>query len=137
MKKIILLSFLSCVFVFVSQQSKAGSIYQVDDSAVENLFQNSKVVLTGISDAASMVLPMKADAVMAEKNVWIAVVLDFFLGGIAIHRVYLGGTPVLILGYLITFGGIFGLVPLIDFFVLIIESGDISKYVGSNKFFMW
>lgn len=137
MKKIILLSILSCAFVFVSNQSKAGSIYQVDDSAIESLFQNSKVVLTSISDVASMALPMKADAVMAEKNVWIAVVLDFFLGGIAIHRVYLGGTPVLILGYLFTFGGIFGLVPLIDFVVLIVESGDISKYVGSNKFFMW
>lgn len=137
MKKIVLLSVLSFVFLFVSNESKAGSIYQVDDSAVENLFQTSKVIVTGISDVASMMLPMKADAVMAEKNVWIAVVLDFFLGGIAIHRVYLGGTPVLIVGYLFTFGGIFGLVPLIDFFVLIIESGDISKYVGSNKFFMW
>ncbi|HEY5690413.1 MAG TPA: hypothetical protein VIS49_03065, partial [Cyclobacteriaceae bacterium] len=76
MKKIILLSILSFVFVFVSNQSKAGSIYQVDDSAVENLFKNSKVVLTSIADVASMVLPIKADAVMAEKNVWIAVVLD-------------------------------------------------------------
>lgn len=134
MKKIILLS-LVC-FMFVSYQSKA-SIYEVDDAAIETLFESSETVLSGISNATNLLLPMKTDAVMAEKNVWIAVVLDFFLGGLAIHRVYLGGTPVLILGYLITFGGIFGLVPLIDFVVLIIESGDISKYVGSNKFFMW
>jgi hypothetical protein len=137
MKKIILLSVLSFVFVFVSYQSKASSIYKVDDVAIETLFAGSQTILTGISTASSLLMPMTTDAVMAEKNVWIAVVLDFFLGGIAIHRVYLGGTPVLILGYLFTFGGIFGLVPLIDFVVLIVESGDISKYVGSNKFFMW
>ncbi len=136
MKKIILFGFLICLSM-ISYQSKASSIYEVDDAAIETLFENSNVVLSGISGAADLLMPLKADAVMAEKNVWIAVILDFFLGGLAIHRVYLGGTPVLILGYLVTFGGIFGLVPLIDLVVLIVENQDISKYVGSNKFFMW
>lgn len=136
MKKIVFLGLLISLFM-TSYQSNASSIYEVDDAAIETLFENSKVVLTGISGAADLLMPLKADAAMAEKNVWIAVVLDFFLGGLAIHRVYLGGTPVLILGYLITFGGIFGLVPLVDLVVLIVENQDISKYVGSNKFFMW
>lgn len=136
MKKVVFLGLLISLFM-TSYQSNASSIYEVDDAAIETLFENSKVVLTGISGAADLLMPLKADAAMAEKNVWIAVVLDFFLGGLAIHRVYLGGTPVLILGYLITFGGIFGLVPLVDLVVLIVENQDISKYVGSNKFFMW
>lgn len=61
-----------------------------------------------------------------------AIILCFFFGGIAIHRVVMGGTPLLILWYLLTCGGIFGIVPLIDFFMLII---DPSRYEGSDRFF--
>ncbi|MBX3103081.1 MAG: TM2 domain-containing protein [Bacteroidetes bacterium] len=62
----------------------------------------------------------------------LAIILCFFLGGLAIHRVVMGGTPWLILFYFITFGGIFGIVPLIDFFALIFVP---EKYEGSNRFF--
>lgn len=134
MKKILFLLFV-CVCV-ASFESKAASLYRIDDAAVEAVFNVAKPLAADFS-ASLLASPMSTNAVMAEKNVWIAVLLDFFLGAIAIHRVYLGGTPVLILGYFITFGGIFGLVPLIDLIVLVISSNDISKYVGNNKFFMW
>lgn len=68
-----------------------------------------------------------------EHNAVVAILLAFFLGGLGIHRVYLGGRPLLILLYIITFGGIFGLLPLIDFIRLII--GHMSHYEGNDKFF--
>lgn len=135
MKKVVILSFLLCAVASFS--AKASSLYRVDDSAIEAAFEAAKPIVTSFASVTSDLSPMADQKVMADKNVWIAVVLDFFLGGIAIHRVYLGGTPLLILGYFITIGGIFGLVPLIDLIVLIINSNDISKYVGNNKFFMW
>ena len=72
-------------------------------------------------------------AVAGDHNVIVAVLLAFFLGGLAIHRVYLGGRPLLILLYLITFGGIFGILPLIDFIRLII--GQMEHYEDNDAFF--
>ncbi len=58
----------------------------------------------------------------------------FPVGGLGLHHyVYLGGRPILILFYIITFGGIFGLLPLIDFIRLII--GQMDHYEGNDKFF--
>ncbi|MFN0216111.1 MAG: TM2 domain-containing protein [Saprospiraceae bacterium] len=68
-----------------------------------------------------------------EKSSVVAILLAFFLGGLGLHRVYLGGRPILILLYIITFGGIFGILPLIDFIRLII--GHMDHYDGNDKFF--
>lgn len=122
--------------VFASYTASASK-YTVDDAAVEAVLESSTVIsgdFLSLGDAFGL---NTNKASLDEKNVWIAVLLDFFLGGLAVHRVYLGGTPVLIVGYLLTCGGIFGIVPLIDLIVLVINNEDISKYVNNNKFFMW
>lgn len=75
----------------------------------------------------------KALAAGSDHNAVIAILLAFFLGGLGLHRVYLGGRPILILLYIITFGGIFGILPLIDFIRLII--GQMDHYEGNDKFF--
>lgn len=135
MKKILLLSVLCTMLCAYSAQ--ASSLYRVDDATIEAVFNNATPANFEMADAASLLSPLTGQAVLAEKNALVAILLDFFLGGIAIHRVYLGGKPILILGYLITCGGIFGIVPLIDLIVLAINFDDISKYVGNSKFFMW
>lgn len=135
MKKLLLLVLvctMGCVYT-----SKASSIYQVNDAQIEATLNRATPTAIQITDAAAMVNPLAVQASSSDKNPWIAVILDVVVGGLAIHRVYLGGTPMLIVYYLITCGGIFGIVPLVDFVVLIINNEDISKYVGSNKFFMW
>jgi TM2 domain-containing membrane protein YozV len=66
----------------------------------------------------------------------IAIALDFFLGGLG-HRFYLGTETLTGLAYIFTCGGIFGIVPLVDLIVLIIDNKDISAYINNPKFFMW
>ena len=42
--------------------------------------------------------------------------------------------------YTFTLGGIFGVVPLVDFIVEIVEtvdSGSLAKYENNGSFFMW
>ncbi len=68
-----------------------------------------------------------------EHNLVVALLLNFFLGGLGIHRVYLGGRPLLILLYLVTLGGFFGLLPLIDFIRLLI--GQMDHYENNDSFF--
>lgn len=63
----------------------------------------------------------------------VAILLAFFLGGLGIHRVYLQAKPTIILWYLITFGGFFGLIPLIDFIRIIM--GQTGHYKGNNSLF--
>lgn len=132
MKKILLLTFSLSLILSVSSFASSNE-YRIDDEAVEAVFENSVAMLS--ADAMFDIASDKAT--LEEKNVWIAVLLDFFLGGLAIHRVYLGGKPVLIVGYLLTCFGIFGIVPLIDLIVLVINNDDISQYVDNDKFFMW
>ena len=66
----------------------------------------------------------------------IAILLALFLGGIGIHRVYLGGKPTLILFYFllnILFG--FGaILALIDLIVMLID-GNTGKFDGKDKLF--
>jgi TM2 domain-containing membrane protein YozV len=129
MKKLLAFSFL--VFVGFASQA-ASSSYFVDDSKVESVFDRSqKIVLS--TDALQFdqsVLKTNGD-----NDKVVALLLDWFLGGIAIHRVYLGGKPGLILTYFITCGGIFGIVPLVDFFVM--AFGDFDSYIGNDKFIVW
>ncbi|MEP1096144.1 MAG: TM2 domain-containing protein [Cyclobacteriaceae bacterium] len=132
MKKLLLTLMVAFGVVFIS----SANSYTINDSQVETLLEES-VQVNPFENGFEMASYMNPSAIQAEKNVWIAVALDFFLGGIAIHRVYLGGTPILIIGYLLTFFGIFGLIPLGDLIALVIKSDDISKYVGSNAFIMW
>lgn len=63
----------------------------------------------------------------------VAILLTLFLGGLGIHRVYLGSKPVIILLYLITLGGFLGIIPLIDFIRLLI--GQVDHYEGNSNLF--
>ena len=114
----------------------ANSNYYVNDTEVETLLEES-IQVNPFENSVDFANFVKAADQSGDKNAWIAVIIDLLIGGLAIHRVYLDGTPLLILGYLFTFGGIFGLLPLGDLIVLIINNQDISKYVGSDAFIMW
>ena len=133
MKK--LLAVLSLALVFASTSAYASSNYYVNEEAVQEVFNNSVETETTISITEDFLYNQNAQ--LAEKNALVAILLDFFLGGWGIHRVYLGGRPALILIYFITCGGIFGIVPLIDLIVMAINFDDISAYVGNDKFIMW
>lgn len=70
---------------------------------------------------------------VADSDQLVAIVLAFFLGGLGIHRVYLGSQPIIILWYLITLGGFLGLIPLIDFIRLIM--GQVDHYRDNDSLF--
>lgn len=124
-----------------------NSNYVVNDEAIETLFSNSTEIsselaaqteespnLFGTEATSSNAMFKKANG---GKSAIAAIVIDFFLGGLGIHRAYLGTKTFTWIGYILTCGGIFGIVPFVDLVVLIINSGDISKYEGNSKFFMW
>lgn len=144
MKKIAI-TLLFATFVIAAKADP--SEYTVNDQAIEQVFSSSQNVsvqsLAAMGTASSMFtngMASGATAISAaggQKNFATALLLNFFLGGLGIHRLYLGTKTMTWVGYILTCGGIFGIVPLVDFIVLIIHNDDISPYVDNPKFFMW
>ena len=136
MKRLCLLFFFVLSLFFIQQTQAAN--YKLDNSKIDVLFNEASTVsLNALSLMASSSLEMPAQALGKAKDPLVAIVLDFFLGGLGIHRFYLGTETMTGIGYILTCGGIFGVVPLVDLIVLAINYDDISKYVDNPKFFMW
>jgi TM2 domain-containing membrane protein YozV len=68
----------------------------------------------------------------------IGAVLAFPLpfGVIGLHRIYLGTKPYVPLVYIGTIGGAFGILPFIDFCVILLDK-DIERYKTNPHVFMW
>jgi len=147
MKKKILMWVVGCfltVFSFAATTNEGASSYVVNDAQIEALFANSQdVSLSAAADVNTFtqnnngMAMQNAQLASGDKNFVAAILLNFFLGGLGIHRAYLGTKTFTWIGYILTCGGIFGIVPLVDFIVLIINNQDISPYVDNSKFFMW
>ncbi|BAV04263.1 TM2 domain-containing protein [Filimonas lacunae] len=153
MKKALLSLALACsisIFSFAAENTEATSNYYVNDSQVENMFATSADIseaspaLLAEFDASgtyTAVAKKQKEAVFnvrsSDKNVAVALILNFFLGGLGVHRAYLGTETLTWVGYILTFCGIFGIVPLVDFIVLIVNIDDISEYEDNPKYFMW
>ena len=62
---------------------------------------------------------MTTTATVGQKPMIVTALLCFFLGVIGVHRFYVGkvGTGILMI---VTFGGFFGIWPLIDFIMILI-----------------
>ncbi len=139
MKKLFFI-FIMLVAVLSVKQANASS-YSVNEQAIDQLFDNAveTSMLSVTSPEMTSVVSNSSVALMPskDKDAVVAIVLDFFLGGLGIHRFYLGTETLTGIGYILTCGGIFGIVPLVDFIVLIIDNKDISPYINNPKFFMW
>ncbi|MDO9341297.1 MAG: TM2 domain-containing protein [Bacteroidales bacterium] len=136
MKKIIFLSIVFAVTALCSYNANASG-YIANDNLIDEMFTTAtetvNISFTDLSLAGNSTTSLAA----GEKDAVVAIVLDFFLGGLGVHRFYLGTEVMTGVGYILTCGGIFGIVPLVDFIVLIINMDDISEYVNNPKFFMW
>ena len=60
----------------------------------------------------------------------------FPFGIVGLHRIYLGTAPYVPVVYIGSLGGVFGILPFIDFCVLILDK-DETRYINNNKVFMW
>jgi TM2 domain-containing membrane protein YozV len=134
MKKFVILFFLS-VFAIGAKAN-----YSLNNSEVDKLFSNATEIqltnLMGYSNALDLA-GTNAAFFSGEKNAIVAAILSFFLGGLAIHRYYLGTKPTMFFYYFCTIGGIFGIVPFVDFIMLLVNSDNVGQYCNNNKFIMW
>lgn len=60
----------------------------------------------------------------------------FPFGIVGLHRIYLGTKPYVPVAYIASFGGVFGILPLIDFIAITCDK-DFDHYRDNGKVFMW
>jgi TM2 domain-containing membrane protein YozV len=136
MKKFLMIAVIFSFAAMFAQHAEA-STYKLDNQKVDAMFESATEADFSFLTEDFTANPNITSAVMADKDPIVAIVLNFFLGQLGVHRFYLGTKVMTGIGYILTCGGIFGVVPLIDFIMLIINYDDISKFVDNPKFFMW
>lgn len=132
MKKFII----SIIAILAIGVSASAANYTVDDEAIDALIEASAEV------SPLELMPMTsapASASIKAASPAASFILCFFLGGFGVHRHYMGTRPGMWAIYTFTFGGIFGIVPFVDWVMLLIGlvDDDISQYCGNTKFLMW
>ncbi len=135
MKKLIV----SLVAVLAIAFSANAASYKVDNNAVDALIENATEVYN--ADFMAPAAATTAVTVQAkEVNSTTALILNIFLGWCAIHRHYCGTAPWMWAAYLFTGGGIFGVLDLVDFVMIIVGLSDgsgVAKFINNNKFIAW
>jgi TM2 domain-containing membrane protein YozV len=93
-------------------------------------------VQSEMSDSVHQKKIIKKENTKKEKIVSALFAFPFPFGFMGAHRVMLGTKPWVPVVYVATFGGCFGLLPLIDFFVITF-SKDMEQYENNPHVFMW
>lgn len=137
MKKFLfVVAFMCTLFTFSNVEA---SNYQINDAKIDILFEKaSTTIMMNLNEMSSeMTAAASFNSSVKSKSPMAAILLDFFLGALGVHRFYLGTKVMTGIGYILTCGGIFGLIPFVDLIVLAVNYDDISQFVDNPKFFMW
>ena len=132
--------FFATIFAVLAISALASAAdYSINDDAVDALIEAAIEISPSVSDLiASAPVSLPSSTVSSVSPV-ASFILCTFLGGFGIHRHYMGTRPFMWVLYTFTFGGIFGVVPFVDWVFLLIGvvEDNISQYCGNTKFFMW
>lgn len=128
----------SLIAILAIAVSANAANYTVDDDAIDALIEASAEV-SPLELMPAAAVPASATLSSSNSNPVAAFLLCTFLGGFGVHRHYMGTRPWMWAIYTFTFGGLFGIVPLIDWVMLIVGlvEDDITDFCGNTKFFMW
>lgn len=117
-----------------------SAFFQIVDNADEEVNEINLAYASITQDRLSHFqhskLALKYSAAFKENKRLTAAMLTFALGMLGVHRLYLGTQPWIPAVYLLTFGGGFLILPLIDLGVILF-SKDISQYEHNDKVLMW
>ena len=130
--------FFSLIAILAIAVSANAASYTVDDDAIDALIEaSSEISPLELMPMASV--PAAASLSSGNSNPVAALLICTFLGCFGVHRHYMGTRPWMWAIYTFTFGGMFGIIPIVDWVMLLVGlvDDDISEYCGNTKFIMW
>ena len=128
----------SLIAILAIAVSANAADYTVDDDAIDTLIEASAEI-SPLEFMPAAAVPAAASLASGSPSPIASFLLCTFLGEFGVHRHYMGTRPWMWAIYVFTGFGIFGIVPLVDWVMLLIGlvDDDISPYVGNTRFFMW
>lgn len=121
---VFIFAFFACTFLCSAKELKLDT------------HQNIEIVLNNNLYVTDSISTKTVEVGIKENKKLMAMAINLSLGMLGAHRLYLGTKPHVPVFYLLTFGGVFFILPIIDFFVLTF-SKDITPYQNNNKIIMW
>lgn len=131
-------------FQLISVKAEELDLKTVFSSSEEVIFLTSPTQQTFIltdnqllKQRPSPLLRLFHDKQKRNKKITAAVLaFPFPFGIVGLHRIYLGCPPYVPVVYIGTLGGVFGALPLIDFFVIVFDK-NFENYLNNPQVFMW
>ncbi len=127
--------FIICILLSFNMVSKTDmvTVYYLDSAQTvissENIFIQDK--------KPNPILQLFRKKQKLNKKITAAVLaFPFPFGMVGLHRIYLGTKPYVPVAYIATLGGVFGILPLIDFFAITCDK-NFDQYRDNGKVFMW
>lgn len=104
----------------------------------DTVFLSDTLLISSFTSADGEMISMSKgiDAEQKKKLISAMLAFPFPFGFMGAHRVMLGSKPWVPVVYMATFGGCFGLLPMIDFCVILL-SKDIAQFENNPHVFMW
>jgi hypothetical protein len=98
----------------------------------------SDTCIVQMNNASPLLISVTGDTKELRKKKLISAMLafPFPFGFMGAHRVMLGGKPWIPVVYMATFGGCFGVLPMMDFCAILLTK-DISRFENNPHVFMW
>ncbi|MBL7916884.1 MAG: TM2 domain-containing protein, partial [Bacteroidia bacterium] len=129
------------IFAFCFKTKAHTTLSKVDTiyfSINENEFQKAFSNNLQINDKRpNPILHWLTKKQKKNKRIMAAVLaFPFPFGIVGLHRIYLGTAPYVPVVYIASLGGIFGILPFIDFCVIVLDK-DFDRYNNNKKVFMW
>ena len=135
--RLLLLAFILLVLCY---QGQARHLRQVTIYLVNDEMRIADSVIVNETDALQKpnpLLKLLGERKKKNKKIIAAILaFPFPFGIVGLHRIYLGTAPYVPVVYIATLGGVFGVLPFIDFCVLLMDK-DHERYINNPKVFMW
>jgi len=135
-----------CLFVIVCLLTKGlfsetqGTIYYLDSSLTvissQRVSVNEFKLVSG--EKPNPVFELFRKKQRLNKRITAAVLaFPFPFGIVGLHRIYLGTKPYVPVAYIASLGGVFGILPFIDFCVITFDKKNFENYQDNGHVFMW
>ncbi|MBI2271618.1 MAG: TM2 domain-containing protein [Bacteroidetes bacterium] len=124
-----------CLNAHINRRSEI-SFLNTHDDVFQNINDYEFTQQIGIKSPNRLLLKIKRRIEKSGKITAAVMAFPVPFGIVGLHRIYLGTDPYVPVVYIATVGGCFGILPLIDFFVIVFEK-DTGQYLNNPRVFMW